>query len=368
MSTRKDKFSFKDNFYMELALDLARAREGHTGTNPSVGCVIVKNDEIISIGQTTYNGRPHAELNAIKNAYEDLKGAKMYVTLEPCSHYGLTPPCTNAIINSKFDEVIYSVIDIDQRVKGKTFKILKSKKIKVRKGLLKDKVKKFYLPYFYNRKKKLPYVVGKVAVSKNNLIYSKNNKKITNSKSDKFTHYLRYKNDSILISYKTLNKDNPKLNCRLKNKEKFSPIRIVLDNKLKTNTKSYLFKTSKKYNTIFFYNEAINSKILEFKKKKIELIKSKINSNKKFELSLILKKLYNLGCRNILVEGGNELTKSFLIKKMFNHFYLFKSPKKLAKLKDYKEFNGFNILKQNYKTRLKINSNFGKDTVTLYKK
>ena len=367
MSTKKDKFSFKDNFYMELALDLAKARLGQTGTNPSVGCVIVKNDEIISIGQTSYSGRPHAESNAIKNAFANLKGAKMYVTLEPCSHHGLTPPCTSEIINSKIDEVIYSIIDIDKRVKGKTFKILKSKKIKVRKGLLKDKVKNFYLPYFYNRKKKLPYVVGKIAVSKNNLIYTKKNKKITNSKSDKFTHYLRYKNDSILISYKTLNKDNPKLNCRLKNMEKFSPTRIVLDNKLKTNTKSYLFKTANKINTIIFYNEAIKSKIVDFKKKKIEVIKSKINNNKKFDLSLILKKLYNLGCRNILVEGGNELTKNFLRKKKFNQFYLFKSPKKLSKLTDYKEFNGFNILKQNYKTRLKIKSNFGKDTVALYK-
>ena len=177
MSTKKDKFSFKDNFYMELALDLARAREGHTGTNPSVGCVIVKNDEIISIGQTSYSGRPHAESNAIRNTFEDLKGAKMYVTLEPCSHHGVTPPCTNLIINSKIDEVVYSVIDIDNRVKGKTFKILQSRKIKVRKGLLKDKVQRFYNPYFFNRKKKLPYVVGKIAVSKNNLIYTKTKKK-----------------------------------------------------------------------------------------------------------------------------------------------------------------------------------------------
>ena len=367
MSTKKDNFSFKDKFYMELALDLARARESHTGTNPSVGCIIVKDDKIISIGQTSFNGRPHAEQNAINNSTENLKGSKMYVTLEPCSHHGVTPPCTSSIIKSKIGEVFYSIIDIDKRVKGKTFKILKSKNIKVKTGLLRDKAHKFYAPYFFNRKKKLPFVSGKIAVAKNNLIYSKKDKKITNIQSDKFTHFLRYKNDSILISYKTLNKDNPKLNCRLKNMEKFSPTRIVLDNKLKTNIKSYLFKTANKNNTIFFYNEAIKSKIVDFKKKKIEIIKSKINNNKKFDLLLILKKLYNLGCRNILVEGGNELTKNFLSKKIFNQFYLFKSPKKLSKSTDYKEFNGFNILKQNYKTRIKINSNFGKDTVTLFK-
>jgi diaminohydroxyphosphoribosylaminopyrimidine deaminase/5-amino-6-(5-phosphoribosylamino)uracil reductase len=134
MSTKKDKFSFKDQKYMKLALDLAKAREGNTGSNPSVGCVIVKNDKIISIGQTSYSGRPHAELNAIKNTSENLKGTTMYVTLEPCCHHGVTPPCTNAIIRSKIGQVIYSVIDIYKRVRGKTYVILKSKKITVKNG------------------------------------------------------------------------------------------------------------------------------------------------------------------------------------------------------------------------------------------
>jgi diaminohydroxyphosphoribosylaminopyrimidine deaminase / 5-amino-6-(5-phosphoribosylamino)uracil reductase len=367
MSTKKDKFSFKDQFYMEIALDLAIAREGHTGTNPSVGCVIVKNDKIISIGQTSFSGRPHAEINAIKNCIESLKGSKMYVTLEPCCHYGLTPPCTTAITKSKISEVIYSITDIDKRVCGKTNKILRSKKIKVKIGLLKNKIEKFYNSYFFNRKNKLPYVTGKIAISKNNLIYSKNNKKITNIHSDNLSHFLRYKNDSIMISYKTLNKDNPKLNCRLKNLKKFSPKRVVLDNKLDLNIKSYLFKTADKDNTIVFYNEADKSKILKFKKSKINLIKSKINKNKKFDIKIIMKKLYNLGCRNILIEGGNDLTKYLLKKRLFNQFYLFKSSKKLSKLVEYKEFNGLKILKKIYKNKLKLKSNFGKDSVTLHR-
>ena len=107
MSTKKDKFSLKDNTFMKLALKLARSRIGLTGNNPSVGCVIVKNDIIISIGQTGYNGRPHAEYNAIKNSFQDVRGSKMYVTLEPCNHYGLTPPCTNIIIKSGIKKVYY---------------------------------------------------------------------------------------------------------------------------------------------------------------------------------------------------------------------------------------------------------------------
>jgi diaminohydroxyphosphoribosylaminopyrimidine deaminase/5-amino-6-(5-phosphoribosylamino)uracil reductase len=352
---------------MEIALDLAKVREGLTGSNPSVGCVIVKNDKIISIGQTSFNGRPHAEYNAIKNSTENLKNSTMYVTLEPCSHHGVTPPCTSEIIKSNVSEVIYSIKDIDIRVHGKTYKTLSSKKINVKIGLLKNKVSQFYIPYFYNRKNKLPYVTGKIAISKNNLIYSKNNKRITNIISDKFSHFLRYKNDSIMISYKTLNIDNPKLNCRLKKKEKFSPIRIILDNMLETNKKSYLFKTADRTNTIIFYNEANSSEILIFKSKKIQLIKSKIDKNKKFDIKAIMRTLYSLGCRNILIEGGNELTKNFLNKKIFNQFYLFKSQKTLSKLVAHKEFGGQNILKKNYKVKIKINSNFGKDTVTLYR-
>ena len=367
MSTKKDKFSPKDHLYMELALDLAKARHGLTGPNPSVGCVIVKNDKVISIGQTSFNGRPHAESNAIKNSVENLKNSKMYVTLEPCNHFGVTPPCTNEIIKSKISEVIYSTKDADKRVSGKTYRILKSKKIDVKIGLLKDKIDQFYIPYFFNKKKKLPYVTGKIAISKNNLIYSKNQKKITNKLSNNFTHFLRFRNDSILISKKTLNIDNPKLNCRLENLKKFSPIRIVLDNKLNMNINSYLFKTANKDNTIIFYNEADKIKINKFKLKKIRLIKSTINKDKKFDIKVVMKKLYTLGCRNILIEGGNELTKNFLDKKLFNQFYLFKSSKKLSKLVNHKKFNGLIILKQNYKNKIKINSNFGKDTVTLYK-
>ena len=268
MSTKKDKFTQKDKNYMRLALNLASSRIGLTGDNPSVGCLIVKKDKIISIGKTGYDGRPHAEYSAIKNSLEKLNGSKMYVTLEPCNHYGKTPPCTNSIIKSGIKEIIYGMDDIDKKVKGKSFKILSKKKIKVKKDLLKSEVKYLYNSYFINRNKKLPYVTGKIAVSKNKLIYSKGTKRITDKSSDKLTHYLRYKNDSIMISSTTLNIDNPKLDCRLKGFEKFSPRRIVLDRDLKINLKSYIFKSATKNNTIIFHNSSNNKKIQILKKKK----------------------------------------------------------------------------------------------------
>ena len=118
MSTKKDNFTPKDKKFMKLALDLARARKGLTGDNPSVGCVIVKKGKIISIGQTGYEGRPHAEHNAISNCFEDPKDSKMYISLEPCNHYGKTPPCTKNIIKNQIREVYYPIEDIDLKVKG----------------------------------------------------------------------------------------------------------------------------------------------------------------------------------------------------------------------------------------------------------
>ena len=353
---------------MSLALSLASARHGLTGKNPSVGCVIVKNDEIISIGQTGYNGKPHAEYNAIKNSNEALEGSTMYVTLEPCNHYGQTPPCTKEIIKNKISKVIYSVEDVDKKVKGKSFKILKAKNVIVKKGLLYEEIINFYKPYFFNRKNKMPYVTGKIAVSKNNLIYSKGTKRITDIHSDRFSHFLRYKNDSLMISYKTLNEDNPRLDCRLNGLSNFSPKRIILDNYLKMNTKSYIFRTANKNNTVIFYKKAEMSKISIFKKKGIKLIKSKLLKNEDFDIKLILKKIYNLGFRNLLIEGGNDLSRSIIKNKLFNLFYLFQSPKNLSKLVAYRDFNCFKDLSQIYKSKNKINTHLGKDSITLYKK
>ncbi len=367
MSTKKDKFTSKDKFYMEIALDLAKSRHGLTGSNPSVGCVIVKKDKIISIGQTSFNGRPHAEFNAIKNCFADLKGSKMYVTLEPCCHHGLTPPCTDSIIKSKISEVIYAVTDIDKRVRNKSFKILKSNKIIVKKGLLKNKIENFYYPYFFNRKKKLPYVTGKIAISKNNIIYSKYQKKITNIYSDQFTHLLRYQNDGLMITYKTLNKDNPRLSCRLKGIKNFSPKRIILDNNLNSRTNSYIIKSSNNKNTLIFYNKADKSKISKLKKRGIILIKSKVDRYNRFNIREILKKLYNFGCRNLLIEGGNDLTNSLIKNKIFNKFYLFKSSKNLSKSSEYLKFSGLNTLNQKYQTKINLNLNLRKDKITLYR-
>ena len=368
MSTKKDKFSKKDKDYMKLAINLAKARKGLTGENPSVGCLIVKNDKIVSIGQTGYNGRPHAEFNAIENSLQDLSGAKMYVTLEPCNHYGKTPPCTNSIIKSGIKEVFYSINDIDSKVKGKSFKILTKKNIKVRRSLLRNEAIDLYDSYIINRKYKLPFVTAKIAVSKNKLIYSEKVKRITDQTSEKLSHYLRYKNDAIMISSNTLNTDNPKLNCRLKGYENFSPKRIILDKNLDIRTNTYIFKSAKKNNTIIFHYSSNRSKIKILKKKNIVLIKSRLNTKKKFDLKIILKKLFSLGIRNLLIEGGDKITKNMLKNRLINQFYLFQSLKTLPKTKKYVIFSSNKILNKNYIIKSWISSKLAKDKITIYKR
>ena len=367
MSTKKDKFTPQDKKFMRLAINLAWARKGLTGDNPSVGCVLVRNNKIISIGQTGINGRPHAEINAIKNSFENIDSSKMYVSLEPCNHYGKTPPCTKSIIKSGISEVYYSIDDVDKKVKGKSSKILFKSKIKVKKGLLKNEAKSLYQSYVVNRMKKLPYVTGKIAISKDKLIYSKGSQRITDKVSDKLTHFLRYKNDGIIISSRTLNIDNPKLNCRLKGYEKFSPKRIILDKNLDISLSSYVFKSAKKGNTIIFYKSSNNSKIKALKNKGINLIKSKLNNNNNFDLKIILKKLYILGVKNLLVEGGDKITKNLLRKRLIDQFYLFKSPKTLSNNEKKQFFTSLNVL-NSYGSKSKISSKLAKDTITIYKR
>ena len=366
MSTKRDNFTLKDKKFMKLALDLARARKGLTGDNPSVGCVIVKKNKIISIGQTGYGGRPHAEHNAILNCLENLSGSKMYITLEPCNHYGKTPPCTRNIIKNKISDVYYSIDDIDVKVKGKSYSILKKNNINVKKGLLKKESLNLYKSYYLNRKKKLPYVIGKIALSKDKIIYSDISKKITNIKSDKLTHFLRLKCDGIMITSKTLNIDNPKLNCRLEGFAQYSPKRIILDKNLKIDLKSYVVKSIKNENTIIFYNSNDKIKKNFLIKKGAFLINQTTQRHKNFDLKKILKKLYMLGIKNLLVEGGNKLTKSFLQKRIFNEFYMFKSSKNLLKENEYVNFTSSDILNTKY-DKYKTNFKLGTDKVTIYK-
>ena len=325
MSSKKDNIITSDNYYMGLALALAKENHGLTKENPSVGCVLVKNNQIISTGVTSINGRPHAEYNAVKNSVVSPNGSTAYITMEPCTHKGKTNPCSSLLIKSKVKKVIFSVTDIDRRTSKQAHKILNNKSILVKKGILKNEVNKFYRSYIFNRKYKLPYVTGKIACSKDNYIKSKKKRYISDDTSLNVGHLLRYKNDGILISHKTINDDNPSLNCRLNGLEKYSPKIFIIDKNLSIKHSSNVINSGNQKNTYIFHTSTEVKKIKYLKKKGAKLIKISLNNDGSLSLLKILKTIYKKNVYNLLVEGGRSLTKSFLDKNFFNQFYLFRS-------------------------------------------
>jgi len=365
MSLKKNNFSSLDRQYMKIAIRLAINQKGLTGTNPSVGCVIVKNNNIISYGSTNVTGRPHAEIITLNKNNKKNIGSTVYLTLEPCSHYGKTPPCTNALIKSKVKKVIYSIEDKDPRSFNKSKKILKSNKISIKSGLLSNEVNKLYKNYNYIKNYRLPYVIGKLACSSDFSILKKYSH-ITNKYSRSVSHILRYQNQGILTTYKTVNSDNPKLTCRIKGLEKFSPIRIVIDKNLKIKINSYIIKNAKKNKTIIFHNSKNFSKLKYLKKKGLKLIYQKVENDNYFDLKKIFKIIYKLGIHNLLTEGGKSLTKNMISKNLFNEFYLFKSNRIIHSKAKIKVFDIKNYLDTKFKNSNLINTYLDKDRLIHY--
>ena len=326
MSTIKNNnILLKKQFFMNLALLQARKALGNTGINPSVGCVITNNTNVISLGKTSFTGRPHAEYNAIHSKKLNYKKKNLFVTLEPCVHYGFTPPCVNTIIKSNIKKVYFSIYDLDSRTKKKCKKILEKKNVFANSGILENKVKKFYSYYKKNILKKLPYVTCKIASSNDYFIKNIVRKNITNDFSQKVSHLLRYQNNGILISYNTLVDDDPLLNCRNIGLEKYSPTRFILDKTLKIPLKSKIIKSSKKYKTIIIYNKGSNNKIKMLKLRKIKLIQLQLNKKNQFNLINVFSIIYKNKISRILIEGGKKLTQSLLKNNLIDEFFWFKS-------------------------------------------
>ena len=365
MSTKKDKFTSKDRYFMQIAINLAVNRSGYTGSNPSVGCVVVKNNDVVSFGSTNINGRPHAETIALNNNKKSNKGATVYVTLEPCSHYGKTPPCTKALIKSKVKKVIYSVEDNDSRSFKKSKKILTLNKIITKLGLLKNKVNKIYKKYNFTKKNNFPYITGKLA-SSHNLLIEKGNKFITNQYSRMVSHQLRSKNQGLLTSYITVNTDNPKLNCRINGLEKFSPIIIVIDKDLQIKLNSLIFKNKYKRKVIIFHNAKNLSKIKKLKTKGVTPIYFKTEKDNYFDLKKIFKKIYKLGIHSVLVECGSNITRKILLKNLFNEFYFFRSNKMLNNRQKINVLDIKSKLDKKFKNKDFVNRYLDKDKLMHY--
>ncbi len=338
------------NFFSNLAFNIAENNLGKTKNNPSVGCIIVKNDSVIGSAATSVGGRPHAEFNALNNKV-DYRGSDMYVTLEPCTHYGLTPPCTNIIKKKGIKRVFYNFDDPDQRTFRKSHHILKKKILKLKN--IKDEFKNFYSCYYLNKKQQLPFVDAKIAISKDFYTINKNSKWITNLRSRRVSHLIRSKYDAIISTSKSINKDNSLLNCRIKGLNNFKPDLIIIDRNLKLKKNLKLFKIAKKRKTYIFTIIKDDKKTSFFKKKNIKIIKIDRLENKDDFMNL-LKKIFKIGNRRVLIEAGLVFLNNFFKLKLINNLYVFKSDKKL-KNNGYNNESNYFINKIKFKNKINVN-------------
>ncbi len=234
------------NDLIKSAFELAKINLGSTGKNPSVGCIIERNGTVLSSGFTSIGGRPHAEFNALNKKKINFKGANAYITLEPCSHYGKTPPCTNIIKNKKIKKVFFSINDLDERSKNLSKKILFKDKIYSKKNILRNYGNDFYKSYILDKENRIPLIDGKIAISKDFFTKDKKKKFITNEISRKTGQLLRSRYDCLITTSNTINDDNSIMDVRINGLEEKSPALVIIDRNLKLKKNLRLFKIKKK--------------------------------------------------------------------------------------------------------------------------
>lgn len=318
--------------YMRQALQIAETAMGHTNPNPMVGCVVVKDGRIISIACHEKCGEYHAERNALTRCKEDTKGADLYVTLEPCCHYGKTPPCTEIIIEKGIKRVFVGSMDPNPLVAGHGVEILRNHGIEVIPGVLSeecDKLNEIFMHYITN---KIPFVAMKYAMTLDGKIaaYTGDSKWITGEKSREHVMYLRNKYSSILVGINTVEADNPMLNCRMEGGT--DPVRVIIDSMLRISTDCQIAATANQIRTIFYYageneNNEIEAKKLELQKLGLEVIKisGKANRGGHFlvDMEKVIKDLGQKGIDSVLVEGGGEINASLLETGLVNKVYAY---------------------------------------------
>ena len=320
--------------YMKRAIQLALQAEGKTSPNPLVGAVIVKDNKIIGEGFHRQYGQLHAEREAIKDCYSkgnNPQNATIYVTLEPCCHFGKQPPCTHAIVEAGISKVVIGSADPNPLVAGKGIKFLQENNIQVEENFLKDECAAINKIFFHYITTKTPYVAIKYAMTMDGKIATKTGKSkwITSEQARNHVHTLRNKYSAILVGINTVLQDNPMLNCRIPNGK--NPIRIICDSSLKIPLDSNIVQTAKEIPTIVATcqnpsaEQDASKKIKQLSDFGVETIvlpcKDKVN------LNLLMKILSDKKIDSILIEGGSEIHYSVLESKIANHIYCYIAPK-----------------------------------------
>lgn len=316
---------------MRRALALAKRGEGYTSPNPMVGCVIVKNGVIIGEGYHEHCGELHAERNALLHCVADPAGADLYVTLEPCCHYGKTPPCTEAILEHKIARVFVACVDPNPLVAGKSIELLRNRGVEVNTGILEEECRKLNEVFFHYIQGKIPFIAMKYAMTLDGKIasFTGDSKWVTGEEARVHVHGLRKKYRGIMVGIRTVLCDDPMLNCRIC--DGADPIRIVCDSRLRLPLDSRLVKTAGEIPVIAVYcgeeDDRIETRARALTKAGVKCLRAGKNESGKINLREMLKALGNMGIDGILLEGGGTLNAAFAEEKLIDRVYAYISPK-----------------------------------------
>lgn len=314
-----------DIYFIKKTFQLARKAEGLTSPNPIVGAVLVKNNKIISQGFHKKAGLPHAEIEAIRKSRVNLKGATIYVSLEPCCHFGRTPPCVDEIIKQKIKRVVFAIKDPSSKVGGRSIDILRREKIEVSFGICEEEARRLNEVFFKNCQMNMPFVAVKVGQTLDGKIATKDyvSKWITSEVSRDYSKSLRDKYDCVLVGINTVLSDNPGLNGLNK-----IPYKAVIDYHLRIPINSRLVCEHPNKLIVFTSgeNKAKSKKLISLGVRVIFLKKK----NSYFSVKEVLKNLYQQNIMSVFVEGGSETIGRFFNDKLVDKIYFFIAPKILG--------------------------------------
>jgi diaminohydroxyphosphoribosylaminopyrimidine deaminase / 5-amino-6-(5-phosphoribosylamino)uracil reductase len=346
--------------YMRLALTLAKSVVGQTRPNPPVGAVVVKDNRIVGMGAHLKAGEAHAEVHALNMAGDLAEGATVYVTLEPCSHHGKTPPCASLLIHKKVKRVVVSTLDPNPLVSGQGIQKLEHSGVDVSVGLLQEESNELYQGFFHYISTKTPFVTLKTAITLDGktAAFSGDSKWITGEIARKDVHTYRHKHDAILVGINTVLKDNPSLTTRLSNGG-LHPIRIVLDTNLRIPLESTMINDGLSDVWIITGPSVSEDKKKQVLDKNVKIIELE----EKINIKSLLKRLGEENITSLLVEGGAEVNASFLKEQAFNQVIAYVAPKLIGGRNSpgFIGGNGFELMSNAYQLEFKSVEKMGDD-------
>ena len=319
----------EDIEYMRRAIELAERGVGFTNPNPMVGAVIVKGGKVIGEGWHERCGEWHAERNAFRNCTVPVEGATMYVTLEPCCHYGKTPPCTEAIIEHGIARVVVGMEDPNPLVAGKGIALLREAGIEVVCGVEEEALREQNRVFLKYISTKLPWVAMKTAMTLDGKIATRtgDSKWITGAEARAYVHELRHRFMAILVGIGTAVADDPLLNCRIEGRGVRQPIRVVVDSNARLSLDSQLVKTAGEYRTIVAHTcFAPEERVKALREIGVEMLLCKEKEGL-VDVRNLLELLGQSGIDSILLEGGGSLNYTFLSEGLADELYAFIAPK-----------------------------------------